>query len=176
MTEIENGGCGKESGASRKEGVDVLFEDNTELLQLATHRKKARACIPCRQLKKKCDFVRPCGSCWARGAADSCLDDKKTVACSLCRSRRLKCDRQRPCSRCVRVGQGDACTSTSYLSMDLRYVAGASTSVPSGSPYDSDHSATYSGEVSSHLHSEDRSPSSAKSNRIRGIVLQVIGV
>ncbi len=77
----------------------------------AATEKKSKACLPCRQLKKKCDGSRPCASCWNRGNGEACRDDDKVASCSMCRSRRLKCDRQRPCSRCVKSGNAKACTS-----------------------------------------------------------------
>lgn len=83
----------------------------TGLIPLTTERARPRACLPCRQLKKKCDLNRPCRACWSRGCADLCQDDTKVPACTMCRARRLKCDRQRPCSRCVKSGQANACTA-----------------------------------------------------------------
>jgi hypothetical protein len=77
---------------------------------LTTDRAKSKACLPCRQLKKKCDGSRPCRSCWNKGTSEACRDDDKIPSCSMCRSRRLKCDRQRPCSRCVKSGHANACT------------------------------------------------------------------
>ena len=166
MAENESGGCAQESGATQ-EGLDVPFDDNADLIQdllkRTTRRQKARACIPCRQLKKKCDYARPCSSCLVRKTEDSCQDEHKAAACSLCRNRRQKCDRQRPCSRCVQVGKGDTCASISYLSLDLRHIAGAPTLVPSdvprGSTWDLGHSAVDSAavlQVSSISHREER--------------------
>ena len=117
----------------------LSFEDSGELSLLSTQfeKPKAKACIPCRQLKKKCESVRPCRSCLMRGCAEDCKDDAKALACALCRrlgatavgkglyavilqsfcvltgepacSRRLKCDRQQPCSRCVQLGVAHEC-------------------------------------------------------------------
>ena len=82
-----------------------------EIGLLAESRSKIIACIPCRQLKRRCEDVRPCRSCTLRGCANECVDDGRSSACALCRSRRVKCDRQRPCSRCVQRGLGHACRS-----------------------------------------------------------------
>ena len=73
-------------------------------------RERARACLPCRQLKKKCEAERPCRSCVARRCPEECVDSDKNSACYQCRSRRLRCDRQRPCSRCVQRGVPGACS------------------------------------------------------------------
>ena len=94
-------------GLEGLEGLEVL----------AGGRERARACLPCRQLKKKCEAERPCRSCVARRCPDECVDSGKNSACYQCRSRRLRCDRQRPCSRCVQRGAPEACSVVPSLEL-----------------------------------------------------------
>ena len=60
-------------------------EDGTGVVPAQVDRPKNKACIPCRQHKRKCDSLRPCRSCLMRSCADDCKDEAKGYACALCR-------------------------------------------------------------------------------------------
>eukprot|EP00961_Rhodomonas_salina_P065101 875783-Rhodomonas_salina.1 len=95
--------------------------DNARETEEEKQRRLQQACIPCHLSKRKCDHVRPCGPCCARGMEVECLDKVKEVsfrwtcgqlvvpACTVCKKRKLKCDRKRPCGRCTRQGKTAQC-------------------------------------------------------------------
>eukprot|EP00961_Rhodomonas_salina_P204262 2756346-Rhodomonas_salina.1 len=56
-------------------------------------RRAYKACLRCRERKRPCDNVRPCGQCFKRG-----IECKEEVT-QLCKVKRLRCDRKRPCKR-----------------------------------------------------------------------------
>ena len=56
-------------GASENVSPEPWRDSGGELLALLQRAasSKSRACIPCRQLKKRCGTERPCRSCISRG-------------------------------------------------------------------------------------------------------------
>ena len=56
-------------GASGNASPEPLGNGGGDLLALLQRSasSKSRACIPCRQLKKRCGTERPCRSCISRG-------------------------------------------------------------------------------------------------------------